>query len=423
MSCFTLRLSGGKSCIAAEIAKINTDKKRRVLFLVHRIELCEQIIKTFVDWGVNMDYCKVAMVQTITKHLDDAHKPDIIICDESHHAVAKTYRRIYEYFSTTPVLGMTATPCRLGGGGLGDVNDKLVLGSTAKWLIANGFLAPYKYYAPPTVDTTKFKIKLGEIVVDGAEMEKPKVFGDVIAHYRKLADGKKAICYCSSLALSIRTAEEFNQAGIVSAHIDGDTPPQERKDIIEQFRTGEVTILCNMGLVSEGFDIPDCEVAILLRPTQSLNLFIQQSMRCMRWVEGKEAIIIDHVGNVFRHGFPDDDREWSLTGSKRKPKEANTVFVKQCSNCYFTYAKAMICPNCGHEVKKMAYEIKHDKEVELERITEVRKNHLAERMEVIGGIENCRSLSECMAWCKVHGYKSGYAWHYWENKRKGVRFK
>ena len=166
---------------------------------------------------------------------------------------------------------------------------------------------------------------MGEFVIDENEMGKSTIYGDVIGHYKKLADGKQAICYCSTLSLSKRTAQAFNDAGILSVHIDGETPKTERKEAVEAFRQGKIKILCNVDLISEGFDVPDCDCAILLRPTKSLNLFIQQSMRCMRYKPGKEAVIIDHVGNVFRHGFPDDDRVWSLESKKKRQKRKKIV--------------------------------------------------------------------------------------------------
>ena len=138
----------------------------------------------------------------------------------------------------------------------------------------------------------------------------------MVKHYKKLSDGKQAICYCSNIKQSIKMAAEFNQAGIVAKHIDGETPKAEREAAIEYFRQGKIMVLCNVDLISEGFDVPDCNTAILLRPTQSYGLFIQQSMRCMRYKEGKIAVIIDHVGNVGRFGTPDMEREWTLDPKK-----------------------------------------------------------------------------------------------------------
>lgn len=317
--CIVLPCGGGKSCIVAEMARRTTFNGKRVLFLVHRRELVEQIKKTFIRWGVDMRLCEVGMVQTVTRRLKKLARPALIITDENHHSLAQSYKRIYEYFSDVPRVGVTATPVRLNGDGLGDVNDKLIVGVSAKWLIDNSCLAPYDYYAPDVADLTGLHVSHGEYMAAEIEkaMVKNTVFGDVIKYYKQLALGKKAVCYCASVRHSQRTAEVFNENGIKAAHIDGSTPKAERDSIISAFRRGDITVLCNVDLISEGFDVPDCECAILLRPTKSLTLYIQQAMRCMRYRPNKRAVIIDHVGNYARFGMPDDDREWSL---EKKPK-------------------------------------------------------------------------------------------------------
>ena len=196
--------------------------------------------------------------------------------DENHHYLAARYRKIYDRLPDVLRVGVTATPVRLNGDGLGDVNDKLIIGVSAKWLIENNCLAPYEYYAPDVADLTGLHTKMGEYVTADVEkaMIKKAVFGDVISYYKRLADGRKAICYCASIKHSKAMAETFSAAGIPAAHIDGETPPAERARIIADFRSGKVTVLCNVDLISEGFDVPDCECAILLRPTQSLTLYI-----------------------------------------------------------------------------------------------------------------------------------------------------
>ena len=257
--CIVLPCGGGKSIIVAEIAKRTTAKGNRVLFLVHRQELCEQIDRTFRGWGVDMRLCDVMMVQTATRRVAKLSPPALIITDENHHCLAKSYRRIYDAFPNAKCVGVTATPVRLNGDGLGDVNDVLVEGVSAKWLIENNFLAPYDYYAPSVADLTGLKISHGEYVAEEIEkrLAKSTVFGDVISHYRNLADGRQAICYCASVKLSKLTAQKFQEAGVEAVHIDGETPKAERDRIVEDFRRGAIDILCNVDLISEGFDVPD----------------------------------------------------------------------------------------------------------------------------------------------------------------------
>ena len=412
--CIVLPCGGGKSVIVADIAKKATQKHNRVLFLVHRKELCEQIENTFKWWGVDMDLCDVMMVQTATRRIKKIKPPALIITDENHHSKSTTYRRIYDSFPNAKRIGVTATPWRLDGSGLKDVNDELVVGVSAKWLIENHYLSPYDYYAPTVADLSGIKIVRGEFEVESVEIAlmKKAVYGNVIENYRKFADGKQAICYCASIRHSAAMAEEFCSAGISAKHIDGNTPKSEREQIISDFRKGEVKILCNVDLISEGFDVPDCECAILIRPTKSLTLYIQQSMRCMRYKYGKRAVILDHVGNYAIHGMPDADRQWSLAGRK-KNKRDDSVSVTMCPNCYqvFGAPKPKICPNCGYELVSES-----ESKSELEKCD-------CELKKITGFVleydspEQCRSMKELQAYAKKHGYKSG--WCYYQAKKMG----
>ena len=419
--CIVLGCGGGKSCIVAEIARRTTWNGKQVLFLVHRKELVDQIFRTFVRWGVLMDLCEIGMVQTFTRRLKRLKKPALIITDENHHSLAQSYKRIYEYFPTVPRIGVTATPVRLNGDGLGDVNDKLIIGVSTKWLIENKHLAPYDYYAPDIADLTGLHRKMGEYATSEIEkaMIKKAVFGDVIRRYKQLANGKKAICYCSSIKHSEKTAEAFNAAGIPARHIDGGTPKAERDKIISDFRQGEITILCNVDLISEGFDVPDCECSILLRPTHSLTLFIQQSMRCMRYRPNKRAVIIDHVGNYARHGMPDDDREWTLEKKKhnkiQQEKEQSTK-VLQCPECFFTFSPELsdggkrVCPHCGYIFPSKERKIEFKEETELVKVVGFKLDY--------AGPEQCQSYAELVKYAKTHGYKVG--WAYYQAKKRGL---
>ena len=224
--CIVLPCGGGKSCILAEMARRTTWQAKRILFLVHRKELVEQIIQTFIRWGVDMRYCDIGMVQTYTRRLAKLPKPTLIMTDENHHSCAASYKRIYEHFPDVLRVGVTATPVRLNGDGLGDVNDKLIVGVSAKWLIEHDCLAPYDYYAPSIADLSGLHTKMGEYVTTEVEkaMIKKAIFGDTVSYYRKLAAGKQAICYCVSIKHSQMMAEAFTAAGITACHIDGETP-------------------------------------------------------------------------------------------------------------------------------------------------------------------------------------------------------
>lgn len=419
--CIVLPCGGGKSVIVAEIAKRTTAKGNRVLFIVHRKELCDQIRNTFEAWGVDMDLCTIGMVQTVCRHLEAIAPPALIITDENHHSKANSYMKIYKAFPDAHRVGVTATPVRLDGSGLKDVNDELVVGVNAKWLINNHYLAPYDYYAPSIVDLTEVKTVRGEFDTKSVEkvMLKRAIFGDVIANYKKLADGKQAICYCASIRHSLAMAEAFNAAGITARHIDGETPKDERDRVIEMFRSDQIDILCNVDLISEGFDVPDCECAILLRPTKSLTLYIQQSMRCMRYKEGKQAIIIDHVGNYARFGLPDADRQWTLEGrpkQKKDTKKDEGESIHLCKNCFRVFLdiingkKASACPFCGYVLPKSKREVKEEKQAVLQKIEGFVLSY--------DSPDQCNTYQELIAYAKRKGYKPG--WAYYQAKSKGM---
>lgn len=419
--CIVLGCGGGKSCIVAEIARRTTWNGKRVLFLVHRRELVDQIFRTFVRWGVLMDLCQIGMVQTFTRRLKKLPKPALIITDENHHSLAQSYKRIYEHFSDVPRVGVTATPVRLNGDGLGDVNDKLIIGVSTKWLIEHNYLAPYDYYAPSVADLTGLHTKMGEYVASEIEkaMTKNTVFGDVIKYYRQLADGKKAVCYCSTVKHSMATAQAFCEAGISARHIDGATPKAQREQIIADFRNGKITILCNVDLISEGFDVPDCECTILLRPTHSLTLYIQQSMRCMRYKPNKRAVIIDHVGNYARHGMPDDDREWTLEKRKKlsvkKIEKEQEEKVRQCPECFFTFSappagQKAVCPHCGYVFPTAERTVETDTTAKLIKVEGFKLDFSTP--------DDCHSYADLLAYAKSHGYKTG--WAYFQARKRGM---
>ena len=416
--CIVLPCGGGKSVITAEIARRFTHERLRVLFLVHRRELCEQIENTFRGYGVNMDFCEIMMVQTATRRLSKIKRPALIITDENHHSLANTYRRIYDYFRGVKRVGVTATPERMGGQGLRDVNDILIEGVTPKWLIEHHYLSDYRYFAPK-IELPKFHIKRGEYDQNEIKRYFEKnaniIYGDAVKHYRRIADGKQAICYLPNVEFSKYMAAQFSADGIAAAHIDGDTPKAVRGDIIERFRAGEIRILCNVDIISEGFDVPDCACSILLRPTKSLILFIQQSMRCMRYREGKTAVIIDHVNNVAEHGLPDFDREWSLDG---RPKRKGAAPVKTCPECFATVPLSVeICPHCEHAFtpkKRKDREVdKYFQLVELNRAEEERKHRVSKYLTP----GECQNADELKIYAKQHGYKPG--WVYFQLKARG----
>lgn len=370
-----LGCGGGKSVIQAEIARSATDKGNRVLFLVHRKELCEQITGTFTAQGVDMGLCTVGMVQTVSRRLDRTELPKMIITDEAHHSTASTYKKIYSAFPEALRLGFTATPTRLGSGGLGEVYDDLITSVSTKWLIENHYLSPYKYYSVKLADTSKLHVNAGEYKADEVAqlMQNKEIYGETVAQWERLARGRKTIAYCASVEAAEETAAQFRAKGYAAMSLDGKTPKEIRHDVMDSFRKGDTLILCNCELFGEGLDVPDCECTVLLRPTQSLTLYIQQSMRSMRYMPDKTAIIIDHVGNCYLHGLPDDDREWTL---EPKKKQENTVKIRECPMCFSVYPPTkQKCPYCGYAAVK-EIQRKEKKTVEIDLVEMQRQEEI-----------------------------------------------
>lgn len=363
--CLVSPCGSGKTIVMVYMAMQAMLRGNSVLFVVHRQELIEQSSEAFNDFSVShgiiaagysmnvSEKIQIASIQTVIRRLNKINVPNIIILDECQHSPAGTWRKLLDYFPNAFVIGLTATPWRMGGHGLGDIFESLIIGPSVKELIAMGNLAPYRYYAPPiAADLNGIKVKYGEF--DKAEtslrMDKPEIIGDLIGNYKKLAPNARAVCYCASRAHSKHTAEMFRQYNISAIHIDGETPAIIRKAAIDDFRNGNIKILCNVDLVSEGLNIPAMDAVILARPTQSLTLYIQQAMRCLRADSEnptKTAVIIDHVGNCYRHGLPDEDREWTLE-SKPKKQQDRLVSLRTCPKCYGAHRPCPKCPLCGY---------------------------------------------------------------------------
>ena len=411
----------GKSITMAEIAKRITQHEMNVLFVVHRRELVKQIKSTFVSWGVNMNFCEIYMVQTATRRLEKLIKPEYIFVDEAHHSLAKTYKRIFDYFPAAHVIGFTATPIRLSGKGFKEVYDDLIIGPKISWLIKNHYLAPYTYYSVNLIDQKQLKrSSTGDYTRQSMEKAgKNIIYGDVINAYRKIANNSKAIIYSYSVQSCKQVAEEFNKNHISAQEVDGKTDKDTRKKAMQDFRTGKIKVLVNAELYGEGVDVPDCQTVIMLRPTQSLSLFIQQSMRCMRYKPGKNAIIIDQVANYTRFGLPDFDRDWTLEDRAKHPQReggSDGPAIKTCPECFgVILASCHECPLCGHSFEAEFRKLAQDRRAELEKINlnakELRERKKKEQELLLRDPSTFTSLKELAIYGKATGKKPGWAWH------------
>lgn len=409
----------GKSYIFSAMAQ-NTNGY--VLVLVHRRELKEQHEKLFRDLGITN--ARVNTYQTERNRLGQHQKPKLLIVDEAHLSRSKRWSEIVEYYDAYTV-GLTATPVRLDGKPLGDIYNSMVQGITTKDLIKRKCLAPYEYFAPVTVDTDNLKISAGDFLLKDLEklMSDRAIYSDALKSWEKIAKGEKTIVYCVTIDHAKQTADMFSAAGYPAMEIDGNTPTKKRDHIMQDFRDGKLTVLCNVGIISEGVSIDDVSCCLLLRPTESHALYWQQAMRCMRYQPGKVAKIIDCVGNYTRNPLPDADVEWSLTKSTKKPPrmtETGDFKIRTCKECYMVFPTAPVCPFCGATYPLDKKEIKAHEEIELQRISEQQKRELEKlqkqrRMEV--GM--CTKFSELLQIQKERGYKQGWAFRM--AKMKGIK--
>lgn len=419
----------GKTVVMSEIARRATVKNRRVLFLIHRKEVLEQANATFKEQGVDFDLLTSGMVQTLTRRVDKLDAPHIILVDEAHHALSKSYRRILDKFKDAYVLLFTATPVRLGREQLDQVADDIVLGKSIKELTAAGFLAPFRYYQPPAgFNQSELKLSsTGDYTNKSITSALQScLYGDLVSHYKRLAAGKQAVCYCHSIDAAKHAAAEFNKNGIAAAEVDGTTPRSERDELVNKFRAGVIKVMVNVNLFTEGVDLPDVDAVILARPTSSLSLYLQFAMRCLNPRAGKVAVIIDHANNVEKFGYPDSERNWLQmvkTGAKpRKNAETDNFNIVTCETCFAVLEsrtiKAGTCPYCDALIKQK----RPDKPVALIDLVEAARNEIASKKiddyHQLKTVSELHTMKELQAYAKLHGYKKG--WCYYIAKRKGI---
>ena len=385
-----------------------------MLVLVHRKELAEQHRQLFKEHSLDTDNIRISLFWSEANRLGQYDTPDLIIADESHW-IPNTLKKVLDYYGCR-VIGLTATPCRLSGDSMGSVYEDMIVGIGVKELIAKKRLAPYDYYSVPVADVSGLSVNRGDYVMTEAEelLTKPAIYGDVIDSYKKFADGKKTIVYCTSIKHSQSVSEAFQNAGYAAVHMDSNTPKAERIKIMDDFRSGNIQIICNVMLIVEGISVSDCECCILLRPTLSTTIFIQSAMRCMRYKEGKRAVIIDMVANYLKLGMPDDDREWSLdepVKARRDINEEGNFYIRTCPKCYKVFKTAPVCPHCGQEYPLHPREIKAHENIELARITAEQAAE-AERARRQARMEQGRAqtFEELLAIGRAKGYKNPAFW-------------
>lgn len=369
----------GKTILAAYMVKEAAGRGRRVLFTVHRRDLLHQTAATFdafnIPYGViaagitsnPTAAVQIASMPTLQGRLEGAGDFDLVVADEAHLSAAAGQKRVVLHYKGRGacIVGLTATPGRLSGEGLGDIYETIVHGPAMEWLIEKGHLSRYRLYAPSVPDLSNVHSRMGDYVADELEatMSGKGIVGNAITHYRRLAPDYRALAFCVSRRHSEHVAEQFRAAGIPAVHIDGETPRAERLVAFRALAKGKINVITSVAIFCEGFDLSaqvqadvTIEAVILLRPTMSLNLYLQQVGRALR-KKDFPAVILDHSGNSLRHGLPDTPRTWTLEGLKRKGRRpdanAEECPIRQCPACFRVHRPTPICPECGH-----VYEIK-----------------------------------------------------------------
>ena len=417
----------GKTHLFCSMADGAAKKGKTICIAVHRIELLDQTSRTLEKFDVNYGVIaagrsenpratvQVASILTLAKRLDRWPHFDLLVADESHHVVSPTWSRVVRNYPKAFVLGVTATPQRLDGRGLGDFFKKMVVGPSVADLMANGRLSRAVVYAPrDPVDLHGVHTRMSDYDKKelGSLMGQSVVVGDAVEHYKRLATGELAIAFCVSVMHAEAVATQFREAGIPSQSIDGRMSPAKRKATLAEFERGEIKVLTSCDLISEGLDVPSVGAAILLRPTKSLALAIQQMGRALRVSPGKtRALILDHANLCFMHGLPDEDREWTLEGAPKKKKKAEDSgpTVKQCQSCWaMARVSARECPACGAPFEIKARVVEHvDGELAEIDAAELRRRKRREEGRAHG-------LEELRALAKARGYKDGWAEIRWK---------
>lgn len=382
----------GKTVVAAYMLEQAKKRGLTAMFLVHQNELIKQTSTSLWNYKIEHGFIvsgrgrspapiQVASVMTLKNRLDQYDEPSLIIIDESHRALAASYLKIVEAYPNAKVVGLTATPQRTDGRGLGHLFQHIVKGPSISYLTQIGSLCDYELFGvPQKIDMSSVKNKLGDYAADDLEREvnKPTITGDAIEHWRALANGLVTVVMCVSIKHAEDVAAQFSAAGIPAEAIHGKT--KNRDDVLERFESGVTTVLTSVQLLVEGYDHPAIAAVVWLRPTQSLSVFMQGNGRGLRPHHSKRHLtIIDHVGNFSRHGLPCADREWSLDDRSKNKKSSSSedpdVGVQVCGECFFTVKTGLTeCPKCGAEIELKTRTIEQV-DGELERIKAAAVEH------------------------------------------------
>ena len=363
-----LPTGGGKTTIAGSLILRAVARRQRVLFLAHRRELIVQAYQRLLDMGLAVEQVGIVMANDRRRRpgaaiqvasIDTLRRrarplADIVFVDECHRALAASYREIAVDYPDATHLGLTATPYRAAGKGLGDAYDELIIVATPRQLISEGYLVePRVFTVPPSQrpNLAGIRVARGDYAARELDeaMNRQALVGNIVEHWQRHAGGVRTVVFAVSIAHSRHITERFREAGVAAEHLDGVTPTPERDAILARLDRGETLVVSNCGVLCEGWDQPSVKCAILARPTKSTGLYLQQAGRILRPWNEIAAVILDHAGCAHEHGLPQDDREFSLEGAKRRrPSKDAIAPVRECPACFLVVSLATrACPACG----------------------------------------------------------------------------
>ena len=417
--CLVAGTGAGKTAIAALAIQSAVEKGKSVLFLAHRTELIDQCSERLHSFGVNHGIIQgsdprrkpwlrthVCSVPTLIRR-PTLPLADLIFIDECHRAPADSYRSIMEHYPQAVKIGLTATPIRTDGTSLGEVFDAMVQCPPIITLTAEGYLVPYRIFAPAAPSLSAVPIRHGEYVEAELQraVDKPKLIGDVVANWLNLAKDRSTLVFAVGIEHSQHLVARFQIAGISAAHLDGSTPREQRRDILARYQSGELRVIVNVGVLTEGTDLPMTGCVSDAQPTFSLSLFLQKFGRGLRTAEGKDDMLyLDHAGNCARHGFPDDDHHWSLEVSPAVDTSKSPRIIRQftCTHCRRVCSIDLsACPECGTARKRGGRKVKYE-DGELQ---EVKKPKFR-----IHKISDDPEIAAIQRIAEKRQYKPGWAW-------------
>jgi len=427
-----LPTGAGKSIIFGQIISNALDKGKTILWLVHRRNLVWQMKDVLEQFGVEAGVimagtesdttlpCQIGTIQTYIRRLKlsatfDNHffiDADLVLIDEGHRSLSKTYMDTISLYSEKIIIACTATPMRADGRGMGEVYDSIADIAGVQELTDQEYLSPARYFAPSTPDLEGVKIVMGDYVVKHLDkkMNKTKLNGDIVENWLKNGEDRKTLVFCVNVKHSIAICEEFQKQGVNAEHLDAKSSDEVRNDVFVRMERGDTQVICNVGLYQEGLDVPSVSCVIMARPTKSMGLYRQCCGRGLRVFPGKsDCIIFDHGGVIEEHGFLEDELEWSLDGKEKAWKKPtikeNEPKLSKCRVCHQIFKGTKICPVCGTELRSFGKKIETvDAElVELKTLKENNKALCWEDKRIFYGT--------LLYYAEKNGYKRGWASH------------